>query len=69
MEQRVISSFRKKIEEREYVLSFPADAHIQEMWDFVQEVANHLIEVNKKNMEAMEKVEPSEVITPEIVEA
>jgi hypothetical protein len=81
MEQRVISTFRKAIETREYVMSFPQDAHIQEMWDFVQEIANHLIEVNKRNMALQEQnaevsgeqeksVEPvSEVVTPEIVGA
>ncbi len=52
LEQKVISMFRRNIEGREYQLSFPQDAHIQEMWDFVQDIANELIAVNKRNVEA-----------------
>lgn len=57
MEKKIISTFKKTVEDRDYVISFPMDAHLQELWDFIQEVAKELIDINTRNTEALKAQE------------
>lgn len=59
-EQMLTTTFKVKHEDREYTLTFPGDAHLQELWDFLQAVGTKIVEASKKNEEAMKAATNSE---------
>jgi hypothetical protein len=59
MDQKISTTFKVKHEDREYSLTFPGDARLQELWDFLQEIANKVIETNKQNAAAAQESQAS----------
>ena len=65
IEQKISTTLKIKHEDREYTLSFPGDARLQELWDFIQACAAKVIEASKQN-EAIAKAQQSAEETPDV---